>query len=373
MLDSDVIVCGGGPAGLAAAIACSMRGLAVSVLEWRRPPVDKPCGEGLLPEAISALDQLGIPPQDLPGVPFQGIRFVDGPGSPVQASFRNGWGRGVRRVELHAVLHRRAQQSGVDLRWGTQVRGMRQSTDAVELITACGTLRARWCIGADGLASQVRRWAGLDRGSRPTQRIGLRQHYAVQPWSRFMEVHWGRMGQVYVTPTADSGLCIAAVGRKRYRSVPEALSEIPELYERLRGAESTSAECGALTCNRALTCVTAGRVALAGDASGSVDAITGAGLALAFQHALAVSYAIEIGNLAKYERAHKQIRLRATLLGLLLLQLDRFPLLRKAALSSFRRNPQLFEQMLAIHTGAAPLSLLGSSGALTLGVQLLLG
>ena len=61
MLNStDVFVIGGGPAGLAAAIAARQRGLRVVVADGARPPIDKACGEALMPDAITALERLGI-------------------------------------------------------------------------------------------------------------------------------------------------------------------------------------------------------------------------------------------------------------------------------------------------------------------------
>jgi menaquinone-9 beta-reductase len=42
---TDVFVIGGGPAGLAAAIAARAKGLRVTVADGGVPPIDKPCGE----------------------------------------------------------------------------------------------------------------------------------------------------------------------------------------------------------------------------------------------------------------------------------------------------------------------------------------
>ena len=47
---ADVFVVGGGPAGLVAAIAACRQGLSVIVADGADHPIDKPCGEGLIPE-----------------------------------------------------------------------------------------------------------------------------------------------------------------------------------------------------------------------------------------------------------------------------------------------------------------------------------
>ena len=59
-MPADAAIVGGGPSGLAAAIALRLRGFSVSVYDARRPPIDKPCGEGFLPGAASYLRELGI-------------------------------------------------------------------------------------------------------------------------------------------------------------------------------------------------------------------------------------------------------------------------------------------------------------------------
>ena len=51
----DLLVAGGGPAGLATAILGANAGLEVVVVERRRGPVDKACGEGLMPHTLALL------------------------------------------------------------------------------------------------------------------------------------------------------------------------------------------------------------------------------------------------------------------------------------------------------------------------------
>jgi len=75
--ETEVLVVGGGPAGLAAAIAARAKGFRVVVADCSRPPIDKPCGEGLMPDALAALRQLGIELSAKNSFPFRGIRLVD--------------------------------------------------------------------------------------------------------------------------------------------------------------------------------------------------------------------------------------------------------------------------------------------------------
>ena len=76
--NTEVFVVGGGPAGLAAAIAARQRGFEVVVADSAQPPIDKACGEGLMPDGVAALGRLGVSATISHGFPFQGIRFVEG-------------------------------------------------------------------------------------------------------------------------------------------------------------------------------------------------------------------------------------------------------------------------------------------------------
>jgi len=142
------------------------------------------------------------------------------------------------------------------------------------------------------------------------------------------------------------------------------------LRERLRGAELTSRERGAVTSSRFLKNVQRGNVALLGDASGSVDAITGEGLRLAFLQAFALVNAIEVGTLEKYQQEHRELQKRPLLMAKLMVALGRHPILRSRVLQAFARKPELFGKLLAFHVGQATPAELLSTGA-ALGWQLL--
>ena len=363
---TDVFVIGGGPAGLAAAIAARQQGLRVMVADGAEVPIDKPCGEGLMPDGIVALEKLGIAVEAEDSYPFHGIRFLSS-GLAVDAPFPGGAsGVGVRRTVLHRIMANHASNLGIDLLWRTAVTGI--SADGVHL--SGRKVSARWIIGADGGNSRVRRWAKLDALRKQDRRYAFRQHYCVAPWTDRMELHWGERGEIYVTPVSEEQVCVVLISRNPKLRLQEALQQFPELQARLGAAEVASAEKGALTDTCKLRRVSRGNVALIGDASGTVDAITGEGLCLSFSQAMVLADCLRAGDLTRYEREHRRLALRPLLMARLMLTLDGRPRLQRRTLQVFRKRPEVFRRLLELHVGIlSPLHL--ALDGLTLGWGLL--
>lgn len=366
MNSTDVFVIGGGPAGLAAAIAARQQGFRVVVADGAQMPIDKPCGEGLMPDGVAALQELGISLKSQHGYAFRGIRFLSSL-LAVDARFPNGAaGMGVRRPLLHRLIAEHAAKLGIDLMWQTPVTGI--AADGVYL--GSRKVSARWIIGADGGSSRVRRWARLEAFRKREIRYAFRQHYGVAPWTDHMELHWGRQGQIYVTPIADDQICVALISHNPKLRLTEALQRFPELKSRLQGAHVTSNERGSLTATCKLRRVSRGNVALIGDASGTVDAITGEGLCLAFSQAMVLADCLRQGQLWRYEQEHRRLALRPFLMARLMLTLDGRPRLQERTLQAFQKHPAVFRRLLGLHVGAlSPLHL--AVDGLTLGWGLL--
>ncbi len=343
---SGVLVIGGGPAGLAAAIAARKKGFEVTVADGAKPPIDKACGEGLLPNTLSALRDLGVAISPDGGRMFRGIRFLDGT-TCVEANFPGIAGLGVRRTILHRKMVERAEECGVSLLWNTPVSGLTQGG----AIVGGRVMNANWVIGADGIHSKVRRWTGLDSNSRQEVRFAWRRHYRVKPWTDCTEIYWGRKMQAYVTPLGEEEICVVLISRKPRVPLEEAWREFPELASVLANAELTGSERGAVTAIRKLDRVYQGNVALIGDASGSVDAITGEGLGLSFRQAIALADALETNKLGNYQVAHRRLARRPNLMSHLLLLLDRSAPLRRRVLRALGKDSELFARLLAIHVG----------------------
>jgi 2-polyprenyl-6-methoxyphenol hydroxylase-like FAD-dependent oxidoreductase len=281
------------------------------------------------------------------GFPFHGIRFVED-GSSAEACFPEGHGLGIRRPVLHQLLIERALAEGVVLRWATPVSAIDAST-----VKASGrTVRCRWMLGADGTNSRVRRWAALEPAWSSVMRVGLRQHFRVTPWTDFVEVHWRDRCQAYITPVGPNEICIALIGSRAGLRFADLPTMFPELGWRLAGATPTGSTRGAISVSTRLRRVIRGRLALIGDASGSVDAITGEGLALAFRQATILAEALSKDDLTIYQAAHQRISRMPRLMSRLMLGLGGRAGMRRRALRVLSCRPRTFNRLLAVHVGA---------------------
>lgn len=382
----EVAVAGAGPAGVAAALEAARRGHEVALVDRARFPRDKPCGEGLLPSALAALEALGLLGRVRPlGQPLDGIAFSVAGGPTARARFCDAEGAparglGVRRRDLDQALVAAARETpGVTVLEGVGVLGpLVEDQRVAGLRTSAGTIRARVVIAADGLRSMLRARLGAELRTPRARRTGLRVHLRVPalPFGRFVHVVVAEGLEYYVTPVAPDELQVAVLGDRRHfaragiaaATLVDHLRLGSPLAEALDGARTLDRPLGAGPFRQRVRAVVLDGALLSGDAAGYVDAITGEGVGLALRSGAAAGRvaAEALGRtpgtaplsaqaLRDYDRAHAAIVRDAERLTHLVLACASRPWLARRAVAALAWSPDLFQSLLRVQAGA-PLS-----------------
>ncbi len=301
----DVIVVGGGPAGVGAAIFLRNRGHDVLLLDAARFPRDKVCGEGVSPEAWRLLDRLDAVPavRALRPHPLRGMALT----APDGTTFRGEYGptrepgfAAPREALDHALLGC-AHRAGVEVREGARVTAVRREgarVVGVELEHGRGSeaWAARLVVGADGRQSRVARSLGLLHEHPWLRKFALRGYWeGMEGLCEYGEMHVAAGGYCGVAPLSFTRanvtfvlgrLDIRAAGGDLERFYRETIrTRWPRIGERLTRATLVGPPRAvgplALVARR----VSAPGVVLVGDAAGFYDPFTGEGVTLALRTA----------------------------------------------------------------------------------------
>ncbi|HEY1955708.1 MAG TPA: FAD-dependent monooxygenase [Polyangiaceae bacterium] len=289
---SDVIVVGGGPAGLTAAVSIldadpSLAGR-VRVLEKARYPREKYCAGAIGGRGEKILARLGILPK-VPGVPIEGMALRVSEG---ERTVRVGEiGHVVRRIEFDEGIARLAKDRGVEIVEDAKVEHVEADREGAIVSSSAGTFEARVVVGCDGVGSVVRKAIGLGPGTLRAQVLELDTESVPGDRERgvifFDATDRELPGYTWDFPTVVGGRALVCRGIYHLKLGDEQVDLGKKLGERLAtmGLDITSyknkrfAERGVDVAET----FAKGPLMLAGEAAG-IDPITGEGIAQAVEY-----------------------------------------------------------------------------------------
>ena len=308
MSNYDAIIIGGGPAGSSAAISLSRGGARVLVLEEKRMPRGKLCGEFITPECFPTLERLGVMHRMLAAgaKKVSRVSLVVANGKSVQTHISKisddaAWAMSLSRARFDEILLDRAREAGAVCLEGVAVKGSMLIAGAVQRVDALSladgsrvSFEAPLIIDASGrnsrlMVSKRERIAGR-RGSRL---YALKAHLkGVEGIGEQLELYFFPQGYGGLTLVEEGlvNLCFIIeesalndAGGDPERVVQQTLMKNTVAAERMKGAEVVGKwySAGPLTFGRRR--LAHGGVIAIGDASGMIDPFTGTGIQIALR------------------------------------------------------------------------------------------
>lgn len=284
MVDVDVAVVGGGPAGTVAARCLASWGRRVAVLERSRYAEPR-YGETLPPEAMPLLDALGLRGE------LACVETVESPGTvsswggdPVETDFvRNVHGAGlhVDRTAFDRALAHAAEGAGASLSTDVSVTGVAAAHGGWRVTTSHATLTARFVVDAAGRNSHVVSGRRTVHSDKLLALTALVHHRRGRPSDLRTYVEATPRGWWYTAPVGDrktvSMFFTDAEEHRRGMSRTRELEDAPLTRSRVAGAEVV--EQRVLPVRSGLRGRVAGPGWIAvGDSASSYDPVSGAGI-----------------------------------------------------------------------------------------------
>lgn len=293
----DAIIIGGGPAGASAAIELSKRGHRVLLLEKRKLPASKLCGEFLSPEVRDAFRQLGVSEEvKAAGAhPIRRARITTAGGAAFEESLP-GTALGLSRYRLDHLLFKHARTCGVDARDGQTVRGVAGSLEeGFHVETAGEAFRARLVFGAYGRRGLLDRKLERPFLDEQSPLVAFKAHYEGAQLSDVIEVHAFPGGYCGLSPVEEGRLNLCWIAResslKAAGGDPEAMIDAslkrnPVLERRLRALHRVSDTFEAVgQVSLARKSLFSRGVCMVGDTAGMIAPFCGDGMAMALRSA----------------------------------------------------------------------------------------
>ncbi|WP_225986479.1 NAD(P)/FAD-dependent oxidoreductase [Rufibacter sp. LB8] len=367
----DVLIIGGGLAGLVSALQLSRQGVAVTLVEKKRYPFHKVCGEYISNEVLPYLSQLGVNAESLQPARLTHFLLTSPAGRSLQTRLDLG-GFGVSRYTLDFHLYELAKARGVQFLQEVSVTDTQfhQSHFTVTLSTG-QQIQSRVVLGAYGKRSTLDRKFKRQFFEQRSPYLAVKYHLHTHMPRHIIGLHNFKDGYAGISAIEEEKYCFCYLttrqNLKTYGTIPELERQVvhknPALRAILENSQSLYAQPEVINeISFAPKACVEDHVLMVGDAAGLITPLCGNGMAMAIHGAKLACDQVQLflngqqtrqqmeTNFAQRWQQQFGARLRT---GRWVQKLFGHPLLSEAAVAGLRQAPFITKAIMK-HTHGQP-------------------
>ncbi len=297
---ADVIIVGGGLAGLVNALLLSRAGLLVTVIEKRSYPFHRVCGEYISNEVLPFLESIGVDVFALGAARIHRLRLTSWRGTQHTKNLDLG-GFGISRYTLDHHLYQQCMTSGVRFALDTQADDIQYDNGVFTVVTRAETFTAPLVIGAFGKRSNLDNKLKRRFFTRRSPYVGIKMHARIDLPDDMIQLNTFSNGYCGMSKIEGDRYCVCSLSHRddlrRYGSIEELQAQVfaqnpyqkaiydsaEWLYDKPEVINEVSFEKKELV---------HGHILMSGDTAGMIAPLCGNGMTMAMHSARLLSAAI---------------------------------------------------------------------------------
>ncbi|MFC5271241.1 NAD(P)/FAD-dependent oxidoreductase [Adhaeribacter terreus] len=287
----QVIVIGGGLAGLSSAILLAQAGIVVTLIEKKNYPFHRVCGEYISNEVLPFLETLGADIAALKPARINQFQLSSPSGKMLKAQLSLG-GFGVSRFVLDHYLYQLAQQQGVTFKLQTSVETVAFSDEKFTVTLSDGSvLQSEMVAGAFGKRSNLDRQLNRPFFAARSPYLAIKYHLKTDLPKNVIALHNFQDGYAGISAIENDRYCFCYLttrqNLKMHKTVAKMEEKVlcrnPHLQKIFRESEFLYEQPEVINeISFAPKSAVVDHVLCAGDAAGLITPLCGNGMAMAF-------------------------------------------------------------------------------------------
>ena len=289
----EIIIIGGGLAGLVSSIQLAKAGRKVLVIEKKSYPFHKVCGEYISNETRPFLTSFGVNFEELGVKEISKFQFTSPSGRVLETELDLG-GFGISRYKLDEYLFHLAQENGVTFLLENTVESVDYQNDIMIVKTQNQTFESRFVIGSFGKRTKLDATLKRDFFTKRSPYIGVKYHIKTNFPQDLIALHNFKDGYCGISAIEDDKHCLCYLTTrenlrqhgtiaemekqilwknphlKKIFTQSEFLYDKPEVINEISFAPKTAVE---------------NHILMAGDSAGLITPLCGNGMAMAIHGA----------------------------------------------------------------------------------------